>query len=551
VTNTTRETTASVSVRELERVCKEVDGLIGEKISSAFMQQRTYDKAVYYAGALSSPFTQNKTSWGIAEYIGYENPGPVQSLMGENKWDYQEVWDGIAVLAEAEMTGEENDPLGTGAIVDETADEKRGNATAGVGYQYAGFAGKTVNCTTWVAVALSGPRYKTWVSCGLYLPKKDWFTGRGDTGTMRRRKAGIPKGTRFMTKPEIARKQFQHLRDIGVDFRWAGGDEVYGRYAKLRRDHERNGEAYAYFVPRNHMVTTLGKERRRVDELLELSGARFEARSAGPGVNGPLYYEWAMIGIESPCHYLLIRRPVPGRIAGRDDDNSGGTADDRRASGGKTAAKLPGEQKENDDGKDGVTFILCYVPPDSAIKPTMPNLILMAGRRWDIEETNAVEKGPVGWDENQFLKWRSLHRHTALAGLATLRANMILRRLEEIAAGTEETAPAPDGDAAALSPETGTSSAEPEPEYNTDDLRIPLGDSLTPDYAGQEIPDDIGFIRLSVNELMRLTSIALSGMSDARKAFHLRWSKWRRKHQAIARWYHQAARMKETVESNF
>lgn len=38
-------------------------------------------------------------------------------------------------------------------------------------------------------------------------------------------------------------------------------------------------------------------------------------------------------------------------------------------------------------------------------------------------------------------------------------------------------------------------------------------------------------------------------MSEARKAFHLRWSKWRRKHQAISRWYHRIARMKAEQES--
>ena len=31
---------------------------------------------------------------------------------------------------------------------------------------------------------------------------------------------------------------------------------------------------------------------------------------------------------------------------------------------------------------------------------------------------------------------------------------------------------------------------------------------------------------------MRLAAIALSDMTEEMKAFHLRWSKWRRKHQA-------------------
>jgi hypothetical protein len=33
-------------------------------------------------------------------------------------------------------------------------------------------------------------------------------------------------------------------------------------------------------------------------------------------------------------------------------------------------------------------------------------------------------------------------------------------------------------------------------------------------------------------------------MSEAKMAFHIAWSKWRRQHQAIARWYRMQHRMK-------
>jgi hypothetical protein len=545
VTDKTRKTAASVTLQEFSRICKEVDREVEENIAGVFAQRRTYEKAMSYADILSDPLIQGKTSWGIAEHIGYDDPGPVQSLMSENKWDPQEMWDCIGILGAGMIAADaENDPLGAGAVADETAQGKRGNATAGVGHQYAGFAGCTVNCTTWVAMALVGPRNKTWVSCSLYLPGKTWFTGRGDTGTARRRKAGVPDGTRFMTKPQIARRQYQHLRDIGVKFTWGGGDEVYGRYKALRDDHEVNGEAYAYFVPKNHVVTTLGKERRRVDELLELSQARFEARSAGPGVNGPRYYDWALIGVESPSHFLLIRRPVAGECEARGEKNASGG---QFPAGGKPRGKHREDHEGDEADKDSVTFCLCYVPPESPVKPTMSNLVLMAGRRWGAEEANATEKGPAGWDENQFRKWDSLHRHTALAGLAVLKGNMISQRLEKITAGTGAAIPGAGKDAGHAAEVSRQCVLAPEPEFGADDLRIPLGDSLVPDHAGQVLSGEIGFIRLSVNEIMRLRRIALAGITDARKAFHLRWSKWRRRHQAIARWYHQIARIKSAA----
>ena len=306
-----KEAAASISVQDLIRVCNKVDQEIRDEFGSVFAQKRTYEKAAAYTDALANHLLPVKTSWSTGEYSGYENPGPIQSLIGENKWDADELQNRTGVKAGKEFGNIASDnPLGTGGIVDETGQGKRGKGTAGVSYQYAGFAGKVVNCTTWVVLSLVTPKTKTWISSRLFLPLKTWFTGDGETGAERRRNAGVPDDIVFATKPKMARQQFQDARDLGIKFDWAGGDEVYGRYAELRADHEKNNEAYAYFVPRNHVVKTLGREDRRVDKLLELDQVEFETRTAGPGVNGPRYYEWGLIGVESPRHFLLIRKPV-------------------------------------------------------------------------------------------------------------------------------------------------------------------------------------------------------------------------------------------------
>lgn len=188
---------------------------------------------------------------------------------------------------------------------------------------------------------------------------------------------------------------------------------------------------------------------------------------------------------------------------------------------------------------EGMTFCLCYVPDNSRIRPTMTNLVLMAGGRWGVEETMGIAKGPVGWDENQFRKWGSLQHHTALAALAMLKANMIRERLDALSAGAG-TATRQDDDYHEKAP---VKNVCDEAEPCEEDFLIPLGDSTVPDYPDEEMPDDIGYIRLSVSEIMRLRSIVLAGLSDAQVAFHVKWSKWRRKHQAVARWYHWMARL--------
>ena len=548
--NKTEETAASVSIYEFDRICKEVDRELEAELAGVFAQKRTYDKAAAYVAALGDPAVLVKSCWGMAEGAGNETPGQFQSLMGENKWASEKMWDGIAATAARNLgKNSGSDQLGPGVVADETADEKRGKHTAGVSHQYAGCAGGVVNCVTWVMMSLIAPRSKTWISARTFLPEKTWFTGDGKTGAARRKKAGIPGKTAFASKPELARLQYQHLRELGIQFSWAAGDEVYGRYGKLREDHEKNGEAYAYFIPRNYVVRTSKGESKKVDELLDRVDGRYELRSAGPGVNGPRYYEWAMLSLESKNHFLLIRKPetiepsIAEREPGREDtgkESPAASGETPPASAGKT-----GKARSGDPVKDEfITFCICYVPDDSPIKPTMTNMVTMAGKRWGAEETMGMAKGPIGWDESQFRQWESTQHHTALAGVAMLRANLIRERLGELPA-TPRTA----GEGTRID---GEETAEVAPAENSKsfgkagefDLQIPLGDSLIPYSAGQERPEKIGYISLSVNEILRLASIVRADMSETKMAFHIAWSKWRRQHQAIARWYRMQHRMK-------
>jgi SRSO17 transposase len=547
VTNKTEETAASVSIYEFDRIRKEVDRELETELAGVFAQKRTYDKAAAYVAALGDPAVLVKSCWGMAEGAGNDTPGQFQSLIGENKWAPEKMWDGIAVTAARSLGGNSgSDQLGPGVVTDETADEKRGKHTAGVSHQYAGCAGGIVNCVTWVMMSLIGPRSKTWISARTFLPEKTWFTGDGKTGAARRKKAGIPDKAAFASKPELARLQYEHLRDLGIPFFWAAGDEVYGRYGKLLEEHEKNGEAYAYFIPRNYVVRTSKGESKKVDELLGRADGRYELRSAGPGLNGPRYYKWAMLSLESKNRFLLIRKPESA--APRAELEAGGesTREESSAARGEAPpppAGKPGSARPGDRVKDElITFCICYIPDDSPIKPTMTNMVTMAGRRWGAEEAMSAAKGPIGWDESQFRQWESTQHHTALAGVAMLRANLIRERLSKL--------PATPRTARDRSDEEGTAEVAPaensEPSGKTGelDLQIPLGDSLVPHSAGQERPEEIGYISLSVNEVLRLVSIASAEMSKAKMAFHIAWSKWRRQHQAIARWYHMQHRMK-------
>ena len=141
------------------------------------------------------------------------------------------------------------------------------------------------------------------------------------------------------------------------------------------------------------------------------------------------------------------------------------------------------------DATGELAFYRCWTPGPT----TLAQLVRVAGVRWIVEESFQAGKGQVGLDQHQVRRWMSWHRFTTLA-LAALAV-----------------------------------------------LAICAADARTPDRHAQ--PD---MIDLTVNEIRRLINVLL--IRPTRSIAHrLRWSHWRRRHQARAKRAHYARRL--TLES--
>jgi SRSO17 transposase len=92
----------------------------------------------------------------------------------------------------------------TGAIlvIDESAEEKAGEYSAGAGRQYNGRLGKVEMSQVDVFAALVTPRVNTWIDGELFFPAS-WFE---EGHAKQRKKVGFPQDRTFQTKPEIAWK---------------------------------------------------------------------------------------------------------------------------------------------------------------------------------------------------------------------------------------------------------------------------------------------------------------------------------------------------------
>ena len=83
-----------------------------------------------------------------------------------------------------------------------------------------------------------------------------------------------------------------------------------------------------------------------------------------------------------------------------------------------------------------------------------------------------------------------------------------------------------------------------------DDLQFYPGGAPVPARGGQPCPPGIPPIELTDTETARIERLARDWkaglITRARLAFRLRWSHWRRRHQARARWHHYSARLQRS-----
>jgi len=466
-------------------------GRAGQRgLGRVMRQRRSIAAALDYVKALSRGTRAN--CWELAEEAGHEGPHRMQALLRRYKWSWETLRDALPGLAAQCLPDDPDDLIGPGIAIDETAHLKKGKATACVSPQHAGVTGKVENCVTWVFAALVTALGQAWADFDVYMPE-GWAKD-----PQRRQKAGIPDRLAFATKPELAVAQLKRLMAAGTRAMWAAADEVYGRCGEFRDACRALNLAYVVIIPCDYRVTLAKDNVIRADEAV--SDAVFERRSCGKGTKGPRYSDWALIAAAGPREFLLIRR-------------------------------LPAREKNQ------YTFYLCHAPEGRPA--TMTFFITIAGRRWPVE-TFKTGKDTLGWDTSQARTYDAICRHTVLTALAQLRTAAIRAAISGHAA-----VPVTGPDAASAGESIAAASSDN--TANTADLQFYRYGAPLPSSGGRPCPPDIPPIELSATETARIERLARDWkaglLTTARLAFNLRWSHWRRRHQARARWHHYSTRL--------
>jgi SRSO17 transposase len=372
VTSPRSETAAAVRIGAGLALQKQAELL--ELLRPCFARVEPWLQAGKYTAAVMSELPE-RNGWSIARHAGDRTPDKTQRLLNHASWDTFAAMAvvrrfAVAGLEQAARRGRRRRGLVVGAI-DETGQEKAGEATAGVKRQYLGCAGRVANGIN--TVHLSYVREKTGHAL---IGARQWIPREHLGDPVKSLVMGLPADLEFRTKGQLATGICASAYADGIRFDFACGDEVYGNCTQLREFFGTRGQAYVLRVPSNFTLTLAAGTKLTCAEAVKAllkHQRRWEVRSAGGGSKGERWYAWAWIATVSPRHHLLVRRHIKtGELA----------------------------------------FHYCHVPDGQLLTKT--RLIRAAGLRWPVEEDFEFGKDCFGLDQCQARLYTAILRHAVL-----------------------------------------------------------------------------------------------------------------------------------------
>jgi len=372
VTSTSSEAAAAARIGAGLALRKRAELL--ELLRPCFARTGPWLQAGKYAAAVMSELPE-RNGWSIARHAGDKTPDKTQRLLNHASWDTFAAMAvvrrfAVAGLEEAARRRKRRRGLVIGAI-DETGQEKAGEATCGVKRQYLGCAGQVANGIN--TVHLSYVREKTGHAL---IGARQWIPREHIEDPVKSLIMGLPLDLRFRTKGQLAIDISKDAAAGGIRPDFYCGDEVYGNCTELRAHFEAEDQAYVLRVPSNFMLTlAVGTKLTCAEAVTALlrHQRRWEVRSAGSGSKGERWYAWAWLATASARHHLLVRRHLKtGELA----------------------------------------FCYCFVPDGQILTKT--RLIRAAGLRWPVEEDFEFGKDCFGLDQCQARLYTAITRHAVL-----------------------------------------------------------------------------------------------------------------------------------------
>jgi SRSO17 transposase len=235
----------------------------------------------------------------MAETVSGSQYQRLHHMLSESTWDRRSVR--RQLIADANIHFGHTCAL----VIDESAFAKKGEMSAGVARQWNGRLGKTDNSQVGVFAAVVRDRVAALVEGELYVPE-EWFAD-----ATRCQDAGIPEGTEFRTKGEMALTMIHRLRREGLRFAYTVFDAGYGHLPWLLRALDGERETFLAEV-HSDQVIYLSDPAPIVPERQSLKGrapCRLQAQTPSLTVTA-----WANAQAPSRWRRLSVREGEKGEV---------------------------------------------------------------------------------------------------------------------------------------------------------------------------------------------------------------------------------------------
>lgn len=211
---------------------------------------KTYDSSkyawIYLRGLLLMETKRNFANIARRVIHPDDDGQNIQHFMSDSPWV------GQTVIQQVQREIATTKELRTGGVLllDESADEKASDQSAGAGRQHNGRLGKVEMSQVGTFLAFYKGVVWTWVDGELYLPKR-WFTPEM---AKERKRVGVPPERQFATKIELGWRMIQRVKANGLPFEAVACDDLYGRSGWLRHQLDEANIIYMAEVPKTTQV---------------------------------------------------------------------------------------------------------------------------------------------------------------------------------------------------------------------------------------------------------------------------------------------------------
>jgi SRSO17 transposase len=390
--------------REIERLDRDLSGFIESMIADMGRPERRRAMKWYIVGLLLDG--ERKSIEPMAARL-VDSASEIEAMrqrlqqaVSVSTWGDEEMFRRVARKLDGELPGVE------AMVVDDTVFPKKGPHSVGVQRQYSGTLGRIDNCQVAVSLHLAGEAGSGCIGMRLFLPEA-WANDAA-----RRAKVGVPDGTSFEHKWQIALVQIDNALRWGVRKHVVLADAGYGDCSEFRQGLIERGLHYIVGVQSGHCVWPPGVEPTPPTD------------DGGPG--RPRTY-WTASADPVRIEELACSIPYEQYRTVTWREGSKGIQRSRFVA----LRVCPAENYRRGKAKppQATHWLLCQWPTDkdSPAKFWLSNLpettslvslVRFAKLRWRVERDYQELKQEIGLDHFEGRSWRGFHHHATLCAVA-------------------------------------------------------------------------------------------------------------------------------------